>query len=193
MQKPRKARALPTIPPYLATLRAVRLSAQDWRRLVVFLVRRLYRSEPERALQFAWDVRAFDRYRRAQRELPKDDPRHVSPRMLLTWLKRDAPLAKTPTADEQLWWRWFEWATLLERTPRKAWPTLCKHFNDNKDVKSALETCLQNESASKKAVASVARELTAKQQETENATAEALRIRFARAGLPTNAPLFNRR
>jgi hypothetical protein len=71
MPNARKARALPKIPRHLAPLRTVRLRAHDWRRLIVFLLRRLYRSEPKIAKQFAHDVYFFAEVRRTIQKTPR--------------------------------------------------------------------------------------------------------------------------
>ena len=192
MPTPRKAKALPKIPPYLATLRTVRLSADDWRRLMVFLLRRLYRREPELAERFAADVYFFEDACQAIHNTrhggPKSDLGWIRPADLEGWLELDAPLSGPRTRPEETWLMWYEWLTALKETPRSKWPTLRDRLRDDgTETRNFLIAELEKASKTRMRPEDVARALAAIEENPAEPNADSLRVRLSRAGLSTAA------
>ncbi len=188
MQTKRKARRLPKIPPYLATLRTVRLSADDWRQLVTFLLRRLYRREPELAERFASDVYFFEDACRAIHNTrhggPKSDLDWICPDELSGWLELDAPLSGPRNAPEEQWLIWYEWFLALKETPRAKWPNLSARLRDDGTArKDMLIQELQTQAKTDTSAENVALALTAIEEDPDKANDNSLRSSLSRAGL----------
>lgn len=121
MAIPRKTHALPPVPAYLASLRKVRLGAHDWRRLVVFLLRRLDRKHPKLSEEFAWDIQTFTAIR--QKYIKPGADFYVHPRILLGWLREDASIGVIAHQVDYLESCYRHWQKCLGALPRKRWPT----------------------------------------------------------------------
>jgi hypothetical protein len=153
---------------------------------MLFFLRWLYRRDPALFEQFTWDLRWFERLRQAHRQVKPGDPHWIPARSLLGWLKLDAPLATKLTADDELWLVWYQWYSLLVRTPRAKWADLSKRFTcENGELKNQLDAELREAATNKKSVSSVARGLTAIQANPKEPNDESVRTQLSRAGLAT--------
>jgi hypothetical protein len=170
-RKRKKVCKLRDCPPYLASIGTVNLSADDWRQLMVFFLRRLYRRDPELSEQFAWDIRVFEGHRARK---VKD------PSWIQSALEMDEPIAKHPTPDEELSYMWIQWYTQLLATPPWKWPGLCKRFTY--ETKSLLEQALRTAAMGRKDESRIALELTAIQRNPQKPNPASVRAQLSRHG-----------